>query len=440
MFIEQKQYPGFIFTGHLKPVSGTIILRTVITDPLKARAHVLEFPKKASVDGVDYPMGIDMTTIDHRLEPSEIIISENITTIEHNPFHSESIRNIKVNPANPRFTSVNGYLYDKSITTLRSCPPLLSNRYPFPFPESTTAIGPGAFINARFEKIELPPRIKSIGALVFEKSALKSIFIPAGANIDRLAFDDRYSTGNLRTIYCCDESRKPDGFHTTISRKARVIWYKRQDEDKYRAIFNGNRPSHAVNLVPLGHGINTALNFISENAGNLFRAAAVIVVLGGAIFGINNNRHNATKEETDQIIRSAQPSAQDTPQEATPSPAATTGADTYIQTGHSVTYTPEPSTPAQQEDNTLWQQLYTGQYAELERQAENQYRSLTNLGARHESDGTPKGTTGRNDPYIASQLAQFSDLQHRMRNLRNEAAQKGVIISASYWENAAVNP
>lgn len=108
----------------------------------------------------------------------------------------------------------------------------------------------------------------------------------------------------------------------------------------------------------------------------------------------------------------------------------------YIQNGAAQD---QPS--SSNNDNSYWENYYGTAYSELERQIEREYNSLTNVGTRYNNNnGNPDGTTGRNDPYIAVQLSRFHQKQNDMRNMRNEAATKGIIISASYWESANVNP
>jgi len=97
------------------------------------------------------------------------------------------------------------------------------------------------------------------------------------------------------------------------------------------------------------------------------------------------------------------------------------------------------SSPQTDQDINRLDDVYRSQYAEMERQAERDYNSLTNLGIRYNNNGTPDGYTGRTDPYVATQISFFKQLQHRMRDLRFEASKQGVNISQSYWETANVN-
>lgn len=98
-----------------------------------------------------------------------------------------------------------------------------------------------------------------------------------------------------------------------------------------------------------------------------------------------------------------------------------------------------PSSSQSDQDINRWEDMYRSQYAEMERQAERNYSSLTNLGIRYNNNGNPDGYTGRTDPYVATQISDFRQLQQRMKNLRYEASRQGVNISQSYWETANVN-
>lgn len=90
-------------------------------------------------------------------------------------------------------------------------------------------------------------------------------------------------------------------------------------------------------------------------------------------------------------------------------------------------------------DNSRWEQFYSNQYTEMERQAENSYNSLISSGFEYNKDGNHVGGVGRRDPYVASQIVDYENIQRRMKNLRNEASQKGVTIMPSKWETIEVH-
>lgn len=105
-----------------------------------------------------------------------------------------------------------------------------------------------------------------------------------------------------------------------------------------------------------------------------------------------------------------------------------------VQPAPNVIYEPHgPTGP-----DPRWENFYRNAYSEMERQAERDYNSLTNLGAQYQHNGHMEGTTGRDDVYVAQQKSLFRQKQHEMRNLRHEAATKGIQISPSHWENAVV--
>lgn len=84
-------------------------------------------------------------------------------------------------------------------------------------------------------------------------------------------------------------------------------------------------------------------------------------------------------------------------------------------------------------------QMYIEQYNRMEKNIESAYNSLTNLGYRYNQDGNINGYTGRNDPYIGQQIANFKQMQHDMANIRYEASKLGYNIPQSQWETANVN-
>lgn len=93
--------------------------------------------------------------------------------------------------------------------------------------------------------------------------------------------------------------------------------------------------------------------------------------------------------------------------------------------------------------NGDWERYYRDQYARWEHRVQSTYNTLTNLGTRGTSSyGNPVGTTGSmGNPggSLVRMKMTFLDEQKQLRNIRNEAAQKGIHIPQSSWENAVVN-
>lgn len=126
--------------------------------------------------------------------------------------------------------------------------------------------------------------------------------------------------------------------------------------------------------------------------------------------------------------------------EPSPSPSPNTAPYPQPYTEPSQYVNPSPyHTPTPKPEANPYEEMYRSQYAEMENQAQRDYNSLTNMGFRYRDNGSPDGYTGRTDPYIASQIATFKQLQHRMRDLRFEASKQGVNISQSQWETAIIN-
>lgn len=100
--------------------------------------------------------------------------------------------------------------------------------------------------------------------------------------------------------------------------------------------------------------------------------------------------------------------------------------------------TTQTSERTDNDDMRYWNDYYTSQYANMTRQAVSAYNSLTNLGISLKDEKSFKGTTGRNDSYVVTQLNEFNELKRRMRDLRLEASRKGINILPSDMENATV--
>ena len=85
---------------------------------------------------------------------------------------------ITVDPANPAYSSADGVLFDKSLTTLIQCPGAKAGSYAIP--NSVTSIGGGAFSNCRgLATVTIPNSVTSIGGYAFQGcTGLTSITIP----------------------------------------------------------------------------------------------------------------------------------------------------------------------------------------------------------------------------------------------------------------------
>ena len=88
----------------------------------------------------------------------------------------------EVPTANPAFSSANGILYNKEMTTLIWYPEGKPDKS-CQLPSTVTAIGEYAFRNSRLQGIDLPASIKEIGQGAFTASALESVVLPDAVSL-----------------------------------------------------------------------------------------------------------------------------------------------------------------------------------------------------------------------------------------------------------------
>ena len=109
-----------------------------------------------------------------------ITIPDNVTSIGNGAFHCcTSLTTINVNPNNINYTSVDGILYDKNITTLIAC---AGAKTVATIPDSVISIGRYAFFECKnLTSVTIPDSVTSIGECAFEYCTnLTDITIPAG--------------------------------------------------------------------------------------------------------------------------------------------------------------------------------------------------------------------------------------------------------------------
>ena len=138
-----------------------------------------------------------------------IALPAGVISVGDGPFVSCSkLQSIEVAAGNLFYTSVDGALFDKDVTTLLACPN--GKQGVFTLPEGVVAIRDRAFGGcASLTAINLPQEVTSVGNLAFENcSSLVAITLPAG--VTYIGEDILSQCGNLREIH--NQARTPQTF------------------------------------------------------------------------------------------------------------------------------------------------------------------------------------------------------------------------------------
>ena len=122
---------------------------------------------------------------------TSITLHDIVTSIGYGTFRScTSLSRIDVDPANPNYASIDGVLFDKSLSTLLQAPSDLSGAYSVP--DSVTSIGNSAFYDCTsLTSVTLPDSVTSLGYDAFSHcTSLTSITLPDSiSSIGNYAFE-----------------------------------------------------------------------------------------------------------------------------------------------------------------------------------------------------------------------------------------------------------
>jgi hypothetical protein len=182
---------------------------------------------------------------------TSITVPENVTTIGTEAFFDCSrLTAIQVNSSNPNYASLNGVLYNKSMTQLIQCPGGKAGA--FVIPSNVTAISDSAFTDCRsLTSITIPGSITSIANHMFSDCvSLTAVTIPANVtSIGNYAF---YSCTRLASV-------------TIPSSTTHIGFYAFSN---CVALTSVTIPKNVTSIENYAFGDCTALTAINVNAGN----------------------------------------------------------------------------------------------------------------------------------------------------------------------------
>ncbi|MCQ2148077.1 MAG: leucine-rich repeat protein, partial [Bacteroidales bacterium] len=147
---------------------------------------------------IDIPEGVTGIYFNGCESLSSIYIPSSVKNISADAL--PSLASIDVNDDNPKYASVDGVLYDKSLSTLLRLPQAYQGS--FTVPNGTQCIGDNAFSGCRFlTSISMPEGLTAIGTGAFDYCvSLKTIYLPS--TLETFGGWNFSSCSNLRHIVC----------------------------------------------------------------------------------------------------------------------------------------------------------------------------------------------------------------------------------------------
>lgn len=140
----------------------TVRIPSTVTDPGTGTAYtVAAIAQDAFVYG-------QLTTL---------AIPASVTKIAPDAFYYSSIGTFEVDHANPCFTTLDGHLYDKALTSLLCYTPGRAYE-PFTLPATVTTLGDYCFAGLAMTAYDFPEQITAIGRGAFQGTRLRSVAIP----------------------------------------------------------------------------------------------------------------------------------------------------------------------------------------------------------------------------------------------------------------------
>ena len=129
---------------------------------------------------------------------TQMHIPASVKELDGSCFAGCKIAAFEVDSNNPYFTSVDGAIYNKDLTTLVAFPSAFPNKH-FVVPQSVQVIGDLAFMDSQIDTIELPEGLSTIEGWAFQCSTIRSIEIPDSVTtIGELAFRFCLELENVR--------------------------------------------------------------------------------------------------------------------------------------------------------------------------------------------------------------------------------------------------